>query len=116
MTHGLDKSRDEVIVELASFRVAPGVTEADVLNASDLVQHEFLSHQPGFLRRDLLRAGDRGGHWVDLVEWKDHDSFAAAMVVFSTSAACQAYFRLMADDGDAGTGMMHLRRVRRYQS
>jgi hypothetical protein len=114
MMHGFDESHDEVVVELASFRVAPGVTETDVLNASHVIQHEFLRHQPGFLRRDLLRAGD--GHWVDLVEWTDHDSFAAAMAVSSTSAACQSYFRLMADDGGAGTGMLHLRRVRRYQS
>src|SRR5512138_2608389 len=114
MADGLDESQDDVVVELASFRVAPGVTETDVLNASDVVQHHFLSQQPGFLRRDLLRAGD--GHWVDLVEWTDHDSFAAATAGFSTSAACQAYFRLMADDGDAGTGMLHMRRVRRYQS
>lgn len=115
MVHGFDEPQDDAVVELASFRVAPGVTEADVLNASDVIQHEFLRHQPGFLRRDLLRAGD-GGHWVDLVEWKDHDSFAAAMAAFPTSQACQAYFRLMADDSDAGTGMLHLRRVRRYQS
>ena len=112
--HRLDGSQDEIVVELASFRMAPGVTETDVLNASDVIQHEFLRQQPGFLRRDLLRAGD--GHWVDLVEWTDHDAFAAAMAAFPTSAACQAYFRLMANDGDSGTGMLHLRRVRRYQS
>ena len=115
MVQGSSESQDEGVVELASFRVAPGVTETDVLNASDVIQHEFLRLQPGFLRRDLLRAGDEGGRWVDLVEWTDHDSFAAAMALFSTSAACQAYFRLMADDGDAGTAMLHLRRVRRYQ-
>jgi hypothetical protein len=110
----VEESHGEVVVELAPFRMAPGVTDTDVLNASDVIQREFLRHQPGFLRRDLLRAGD--GQWFDLVEWKDHDSFAAAMAAFPTSQACQAYFRLMADDGDAGAGMLHLRRVRRYQS
>lgn len=113
MAHGVEKSPHEVVVERASFRVAPGVTETDVLNASDVIQQEFLRHQPGFMRRELLRAGD--GHWVDLVEWKDHDSVAAAMAVVSTSAACQAYFGLMANGGDPGTGMLHLRRMRRYR-
>lgn len=61
MVHGSNESQPEVVVELASFRVAPGVTETDVLNASDVIQHEFLRLQPGFLRRDLLRAGDGGG-------------------------------------------------------
>jgi hypothetical protein len=105
---------DGSVVEWAPFRLAPGTEESALLEASEALQRDFLRHQPGFVRRELLRDAD--GHWVDLVVWTDHSSAMAAMSAAGSSAVCNAYFCLMAggDDMDAGTGVLHLQRVRAY--
>ena len=107
-------SLDTTVVEWAPFRLAPGADEPTLLETAEAVQHEFLARQPGFVRRDLLRAGD--GQWVDLVVWKDEASAMEAMRAAQSSAACHGYFHLMAgaDGGDVAAGVVHLQRVRSY--
>lgn len=83
-----------VIVEWAPFELAEGVSEEALLAASDALQAGFLAKQPGFLRRELLRRCGR--QWVDLVYWRDRTSVEAAMQAAGSSAACHAYFELMA--------------------
>src|SRR3712207_9145306 len=65
----------------------------------------FLRHQPGFLRRELLRGAD--GQWANLVVWADEPSAMEAMQVAGASPACRTYFHLMegGDSMDAGTGV-----------
>lgn len=48
-----------VVVEWAPFTVKPGVDGAAVISASEILQHEFLSQQRAFLRRELLK-GQKG--------------------------------------------------------
>lgn len=105
---------DGTVIEWAPFRLADGVSEAALLEASEALQREFLQHQPGFLRRELLRGTD--GEWVDLVAWKDRQSADAVMDAVRTSGVCHAYFRLMAggDTMDPGEGVLHVQRVRVY--
>jgi hypothetical protein len=55
-----------VLVELTTFRLAPGVDEATFL-AADAELKEELNPQPGFLRRTTARGGDGG--WLVLVLW-----------------------------------------------
>lgn len=103
-----------VVVEWAPFRVKPGVEDAAVLDASEALQRDFLAHQPGFMKRELLRGAD--GQWVDLVHWRDEESARAVIPAIADSAACQAYFHLMegADSADPAAGVLHLHRVRSY--
>ena len=105
---------DGVVVEWAPFRLADGVDEGALLEASAALQRDFLRHQPGFLRRELLRAA--GGGWVDLVFWASQDAADAVVPAIAASPACHAYFRLMvgADPADPAAGVQHLRRVRVY--
>ena len=105
---------DGVVVEWAPFRLAEGARAAGLLEASEALQRDFLQHQPGFVRRELLR--DEAGRWVDLVVWNDHSSAMAAMRAAEASPVCQAYFHLMAGGGEtsAGTDVVHLRRIRVY--
>jgi hypothetical protein len=109
-----DVTRDGVVVEWAPFRLAAGIEEATLLEASEALQRDFLQHQEGFMRRELLRGADRG--WVDLVFWKDERSAAAAVNAANSSPVCHAYFHLMegGDGMDAGAGVLHLHRVRVY--
>jgi hypothetical protein len=105
---------DGAVIEWAPFRLADGVTEAALLDASETLQREFLARRPGFVRRELLRGADGG--WSDLVVWADQASADAVMSAVGESAACRAYFALMrgADAADPGAGVLHLRRVRSY--
>jgi hypothetical protein len=109
-----DAAVESAVIEWAPFRLAPGVSEATLLDASERLQREFLERRQGFVRRELLRGAD--GQWVDLLYWSDEDSANAVMADISTSPACQAYFSLMvgADVMDAGAGVLHLHRVRSY--
>ena len=105
---------DGAVIELAPFRLRAGASEAALLEASDAVQ-DFLAGQPGFVRRELARGAD--GRWADVVLWTDQASVDAAMARVGESAACQAYFALMAGANggdDPGEGLVHLRRVRAY--
>ena len=104
----------ELVIEWAPFRLAEGVTEGELLAASETLQREFVARQPGFVRRELLRGAD--GHWADLVHWESeraaHDVFAAAM----ESPVCAEYFKLMVmpEGGDLAAAVLHLHRIREY--
>ena len=112
--HDAAAAPDGAVIEWAPFRLGQGVEEADLLAASEVLQREFLRHQPGFVRRELLRGAD--GQWVDLVVWRDEPSAKAVMDVIGSSAVCHAYFQLMAggDNMDPASGVLHLHRVRAY--
>jgi hypothetical protein len=109
-----DAPDDGMVVEWAPFRLAPGAEEAALLEASEILQRDFLQRQPGFVRRELLRGAD--GQWVDLVVWRDKPSAMLALSAAGSSAACHAYFHLMVggDTMDASTGVLHLHLVRDY--
>lgn len=102
------------VIEWAPFRTRDGVSEAQLLEAADALQREFLVAQRGFVRRELLRASD--GSWVDLVYWTDADAAHAIMDAIATSAACQRYFALMqgADTADPAAGVSHFTVVKPY--
>lgn len=105
---------DAVIVEWAPFRVREGVADADVIEAAEALQREFLECCDGFLGRELLRSAD--GQWADLVRWRDESAAHAIMDRIAESAVCQRYFALMigADPADPAAGVQHLRRVRAF--
>ena len=116
MHSGDEAPHDGVVVEWAPFRLAPGTDETTLLAASDTLQRDFLEHQPGFVRRELLRGADDG--WVDLVFWADESSARAAMGAAGSSPVCHAYFHLMqgGDTADVGAGVLHLHRIRAYDA
>ena len=104
-----------VVIEWAPFRLRDGVTEAELLAASDAIQREFLGRQPGFVRRELARG--TGGLWADVVHWADGAAAEAAMATAATSPVCRTYFGLMVGaHGGAhpAEGLLHLGCVRAY--
>lgn len=103
-----------VVVELAPFSVAEGVTDERLIAASEDLQAEFLSNQKGFIRRELLRG--EGREWMDLVVWADKASAAAAIENAAQSPVCFRFFELMDENGDgAGDGVTLLERVKIYE-
>jgi hypothetical protein len=107
-----DTSLAGAVVEWAPFRLASGATETDLLEASDRFQRDFLKHQPGFLRRELLRG--RGAEWVDLVLWRDQASADAIMAAAITSPHCAGYFQVMEPVEDPAANVLHFSRRRLY--
>jgi hypothetical protein len=104
----------ELVVEWAPFRVAGGVTEEQLLAASEKLQREFLAKQPGFVHRELLRGAD--GQWADLVHWENEAAANAVFAAAGESPICQEYFRLMTipEGADPAAGVLHLKRVQTY--
>lgn len=97
------------IVEWAEFKTAAGVSDVQVLEASDAVQKEFLNAQKGFIRRELLKGKD--GQWSDLIYWQSKAAADEAAKKVEHSSACAGYFKCMANP-DAG--VLHFTRVRSY--
>jgi hypothetical protein len=84
-----------MVIEWAPFRLAAGVAEEELFEASRALQSDFLVLQGGFVRRELVHVdADR---WADLVYWRDKASAAKAMESAAASPACFKYFQLMAD-------------------
>src|SRR5437763_12534029 len=55
------------VVEMITFRLAPGVSEGDFLEADARMQAEFCYRQPGIVRRTTARGN--GGDWITVVLW-----------------------------------------------
>jgi heme-degrading monooxygenase HmoA len=84
------------VIEWAGFGLLPGVTEAELLQAAEAMQRQFLDAQGGCLSRDLVSLGpDR---YADVVVWQSQDAARAAMAQAGQFPACAAYFRLLQVD------------------
>lgn len=100
-----------LIGEWAPFAVKDGIEDEAVVRASQALQSDFLSKQPGFVRRELLRG--EGRQWVDIVYWESRRAAEAVMEAAARSEVCFQYFQLMADADHAepGAGVMHFEQV-----
>lgn len=102
----------QTIVEIASIRLKSGVTEQELIAASDSFQR-FLGGVNGFVRRELLRRGVRD--YADLVHWRDKAAADAMMTAASNSSECSSYFALMDMDGmDPAEGVQHFTSLAAY--
>jgi hypothetical protein len=99
-------------IEFAPFRAKPGVDESTMLALSNRLEGEFLAQQPGYIRRELLKAED--GSFVDLVWWESPAAAEAAMTKVAESEVCAAYFAAMELASAAEAGVSLYRQVRDY--
>ncbi|RIK40050.1 MAG: hypothetical protein DCC55_16255 [Chloroflexi bacterium] len=103
-----------VVIEWAPFELVAGTAEEVLMQASEVLQKEFLARQPGFIRRELLRGRDN--QWVDLVYWESMEDAVQAAQNAANSPVCYAYFQLMvaADHDDPAAGVLHFDQMRSY--
>ena len=80
-------------IALAPFRLAAGVTEHDLVEASDDFQEEFVRHQDGIVRRVLVRDGETG--FADVVFFEDEAAIERVVQAEQSSEACARFFSLM---------------------
>ncbi len=101
------------VVEWAPFNTREGVGEPALLAASERLQREFLAKQDGFVRRELIKGGERA--YVDLVWWSSQETAEAAMAKVMASAICRDYFAMMEPpQAEAGAGVLHFRSLCSY--
>lgn len=81
------------ITVLAPIKLAPGNSEADLLQASDRFQKEFVDAQPGLIRRELVRKSN--GEYLDIVQFRSMEDAMAIIEKEKESLACQAFFAVM---------------------
>ena len=62
------------IVEITTFRLAEGVTDASFLALDRRVQTELVPNQPGFMRRTTARHGD---DWLVVTLWSTEEAAGA---------------------------------------
>ncbi|UII79164.1 hypothetical protein [Flagellimonas sp. CMM7] len=107
-------NKDKQLLEWAPFTIKEGVTEAELMQASEALQNDFLQNQKGFLKRDLLEKFDR--NYIDLVYWETIEDAKTALGNAEKNLACQAYFELMeeADNSKSEQGVSHFEILRSY--
>jgi hypothetical protein len=103
----------ESLLEWTPFRLKPTVAQQSLLAASEMLQREFLSAQPGFVRRLLLSAGD--GSYVDLIWWNSMEAAEAAMNKAASDPSWHEYSVLMAN-GESGPRLHLFQPIADYSS
>lgn len=81
------------VVEVAQFRTLSNTDDADLVMAARSMTERFLSHQPGFLRRELLKSDD--GSWEDLRFWQSRAHAESALSASMQSPEALSFFRLI---------------------
>ncbi|WP_419703340.1 antibiotic biosynthesis monooxygenase family protein [Promicromonospora sp. NFX87] len=76
-------------VELTRFRVAPENT-ATMLAARPAMLADFRADRSGFLGARLVRLPD--DEWLDVVEWRSSEDFAASRVKGANLPGIEAFF------------------------
>ncbi len=106
--------KHELVIELAPFNVASGVTREALLEASERLERDFLSKADGYLGRVLVQKDS--STWADIVFWRSGEHAAKAMQAAASSEACRAYFECMAaeDHDEPAKGVTLYRSLKTY--
>ncbi len=81
------------VTVLAPIKLANGKCEADLLAASTRFQNEFVSSEPGIIRRELVRKSD--GTYLDIIQFRSEEEAMAVIDKEKESDACHAFFSVM---------------------
>lgn len=102
-------------IVLAAMQLKPGVSESQLLEASEAFQDNFVTKQRGILRRILMKDG-RGGY-ADLVFFESEEHFRQVVEAEATSEHCQALFELMVppDPSLPDMGVLRFQHVKTYE-
>ncbi len=96
------------ITVLAPITLARDKTEEDLIEASDKFQKTFVDKEPGVLRRELIRTGDR--EYMDIVQFRSKADAEEVIAKEMASPVCHEFFAVMemgdfADDPSATVAM-----------
>jgi hypothetical protein len=80
-------------IQLAPIQLKAGIDEAQLLRTSDAFQENFVSKQPGILKRILVKA--KHGGYADLVFFENKAAAEQVAQAEATSEHCQTYFDIL---------------------
>lgn len=89
VVHAQTGAKMPVVIEIAKFKLAAGVTAAEFKPLDRAVEIQHVRKQPGFISRESA-AGDNG-EWLVIVHWKSVKDAEASMASFATAPAAQAF-------------------------
>lgn len=81
------------VTVLAPVKLAAGVNEAQLLAGSQKFQDDFVAHEPGVLRREMVRKPD--GTYLDIVQFRSEADMGDILEKEMKSPVCAAFFALM---------------------
>jgi hypothetical protein len=84
-------------IALAPFRLKEGISEDDLVKASDDFEEQFVQKQEGILKRILVKDGDGG--YADIVFFEDAAAIDRVIEAEQSSEVCAAFFAIIEDDG-----------------
>ncbi|MBV1862139.1 MAG: hypothetical protein KUG77_27220 [Nannocystaceae bacterium] len=87
------------VTYIAPIKLAAGVTEDQFFAASARFQTEFVAHEPGVLRRELIKKAD--GVFADIVLFRSVEDAQQVIEKEQSSEVCGAFFSLMDMSSDA---------------
>ena len=76
------------VIEIVFYKVNEGVTEEQLIKASDEFEEGFLSLQKGYVGRKLVRDGDT---WSDVAFWDSMEDAMNAVKAVEGSTAAESY-------------------------
>lgn len=112
ISHNVNAQENSTFIEWAPFEVRLGVSDEELMQASERVQNEFLVKQKGYIKRELLKGKDN--QWADLVYWESEEDAKAAIPKTMDSEACGVFFGLMEgmeDIADPAEGAFHYKKM-----
>ena len=83
------------VAEIVTFKLAPGISEAD-FTALSQQSEAFVRACPGFRNRRLSQSAD--GSWTDYVVWQDIEAAQAAAAQFPQQDFAPALMQAIAPD------------------
>ena len=100
------------ILEIAWFKLQPGVGDAQFVDGAQHVQDHFLPRFDGRIYRELLSQND-GDYWIDTIHWQSVGDFQKAAEEILTDADGAAIMNLI----DPSTmAWFHADQVRHWQA
>ena len=81
------------VIVLAPIKLAAGKTEDDLLVASNVFQKDFVDHEPGVLRRELIQISET--EYMDIIQFKSEQDALQVMEKEQNSSVCHAFFAVM---------------------
>jgi len=100
-------AQSSVVVEWAPFIKAVDIPDPVLIHAADKVTSEFLTHQAGFIKRELVKKSD--SEYSDIIHWNTKSDATAAANKVATCSVCSEYFELMniSESDTSGAGFAY---------
>ena len=86
-------AKQSLVVHVAQVRTRTGVSDKDLLAASEEAQDGFFAKQRGYAGRELLKSD--GGAWLDIMYWRNEEDAQAARKAFRGHASTQRFGALL---------------------